>query len=100
MPASAACCRPSIVSRLGQHRWLVGGVAFALLATGFAWQWSWLVAIGVAPLLITATPCVAMCALGLCMHHGSNRASTVQQDAPTAHLTSENPSPPTTGDLA
>ena len=100
VPGSTACCRPSIVSRLGQHRWLVGGVALALLAAGFAWQWSWLVAIGVAPLLISVAPCVAMCALGLCMHRASNRASTVHQDAPIAHLTSENPSPPTTGDLA
>lgn len=31
-------------------------------------NWSWLVAAGIAPLLLTALPCVAMCGLGLCMN--------------------------------
>jgi hypothetical protein len=66
-PAVSAC-RPSILNRLGRNRSLLGSTALALLAVGFAWQWSWLVAIGVAPLLISAAPCLAMCALGLCMH--------------------------------
>jgi hypothetical protein len=35
---------------------------------GAALNWSWLVAVGVGPLLITVLPCVAMCALGLCMN--------------------------------
>ena len=33
-----------------------------------AFNWSWLAAAGIAPLLLTALPCVAMCALGLCMN--------------------------------
>jgi hypothetical protein len=94
LPAPATCaCRPSILNRLGQHRLLLGGAALALLASGFAWQWSWLVAIGVAPLLIGTAPCLAMCALGLCMHRMGTRAGGVTQDAPIARLTSENPSP-------
>ncbi len=92
MPANRAC-GPSVLNRLGQHRWLLGGVALALLAAGFTWQWSWLVAIGVAPLLISAASCVAMCALGLCMHRMGNRASTVTPETPTVRLTSEAPSP-------
>jgi hypothetical protein len=36
--------------------------------------WPWLVAVGVAPLLVAAAPCVAMCALGLCMKGMSERA--------------------------
>jgi hypothetical protein len=36
--------------------------------TGIAFGWSWLVAAGVAPLLLSVLPCVAMCALGLCMN--------------------------------
>jgi hypothetical protein len=87
--ATTCACRPSILNRLGQHRWLLGGVAFALLAAGFAWQWSWLVAIGVAPLLISTAPCLAMCALGLCMHRIGNRAGNVTQDASTARVTFE-----------
>jgi hypothetical protein len=36
------------------------------LAAGMAWQWSWLVAIGVVPVLLSVAPCAAMCGLGLC----------------------------------
>lgn len=91
VPATGTC-RPSILHQLGRHRLLLAGVALVLVATGFAWQWSWLVALGVAPLLISAAPCVAMCALGLCMHRMSNRASSGAQDAPPDQMASENPS--------
>ena len=33
---------------------------------GMYFNWAWLVAAGIAPLLLTILPCVAMCALGLC----------------------------------
>src|SRR5918996_2745884 len=36
------------------------------LAIGAALNWSWLVAVGIAPLLLTMLPCAAMCAIGLC----------------------------------
>jgi hypothetical protein len=85
--------RHSILNRLGRHRWLLGSLAVALLAGGFAWQWSWLVAIGVAPLLISAAPCLVMCALGLCMHRVGNPAGNPVQDVSAAPLTSDNPSP-------
>ena len=47
-----------------------GVIALILLAVviGAALSWSWLVAVGIAPLLITILPCAAMCALGLCMN--------------------------------
>jgi hypothetical protein len=47
----------------------------------------------VAPVLISAAPCLAMCALGLCMHRMGSRAGSITQDAPTARLASENSSP-------
>jgi hypothetical protein len=72
---------------------LLGSIALALLAAGFAWQWSWLVAIGVAPLLLSAAPCLAMCALGLCMRRMGGRASSVTPQTPTVRLTSESPLP-------
>ena len=37
------------------------------LGAGLVLNWSWLVAIGIAPLLLALAPCAAMCALGLCM---------------------------------
>jgi hypothetical protein len=78
----------STLSRLGRNRLLVGGAALSLIAAGLIWQWSWLVAIGVAPLLLSAAPCVAMCALGLCMHRMCSRTGTSAQN-----VTSETSSP-------
>jgi len=44
----------------------VGGAAtLAALALG----WPWLVAAGLAPLILAFAPCAAMCALGLCAHN-------------------------------
>jgi hypothetical protein len=87
LPWSIPVSVRSTVSRLGRNRLLVGGAALALIAAGLIWQWSWLVAIGVAPLLLSAAPCVAMCALGLCMHRMSGAAGAVEKQ------TSETPSP-------
>jgi hypothetical protein len=49
--------------------WLV--IAATALIAGAAVNWSWLVAVGLAPLLLTLLPCAVMCALGLCMHRGA-----------------------------
>jgi hypothetical protein len=43
----------------------VTGIAAAVV--GLTLGWSWVVALGVAPLILTLAPCAAMCALGLCM---------------------------------
>ncbi len=69
VPTSPACyAKPGLFDRLGRKGWVsLGGGTLALLAAGFAWQWSWLVAVGIVPLLVSAVPCLAMCALGLCM---------------------------------
>lgn len=60
--------RKSMVrSVIGGRRGLIAaGVAIAI--AGLAFNWSWLVAVGIAPLLLGVLPCIAMCALGLCMH--------------------------------
>ena len=47
-------------------RYLALLLGSAALAAGMAWQWSWLVAIGVAPILLSVAPCAAMCGLGVC----------------------------------
>ncbi|HJS87051.1 MAG TPA: hypothetical protein VJ779_16465 [Acetobacteraceae bacterium] len=80
---------PSVVARLSRNRLALGGIALALLAAGLAWQWSWLVAIGVPPLLLSAAPCAAMCALGLCMHRMGGRSCGNAQDGSTAHVVSQ-----------
>lgn len=70
----------------GVRPWLSGRRVWWIAATlalvaGAALNWSWLVAIGVAPLLVAALPCVAMCALGLCMK-GMMGRSCAKEAAP------------------
>ena len=60
-------------SYLGGRRVLLIAAA-VIVAGGLALNWSWLVAAGIAPLLIGVLPCVAMCALGLCMHKIGGRS--------------------------
>jgi hypothetical protein len=60
----------------GQHRyrpWLIGGalVGVPLLLYG---GWDWLAATGLATVLIAVVPCLAMCALGLCMRGGKSNS--------------------------
>jgi hypothetical protein len=51
-----------------RNRLVLGAAALAVIAAATAWQWSWLTATGIAPLLLSVAPCVAMCTLGVCMH--------------------------------
>src|SRR5919106_4856214 len=46
-----------------------GVIAMIVLAVviGAALNWSWLTAVGIAPLLLAVLPCAVMCGLGLCM---------------------------------
>ena len=55
--------------------------ALAIVTIGLAMNWSALVAAGIAPLLISALPCAAMCALGLCMSR-MGRSSCATETAP------------------
>lgn len=57
---------------LGSRGVLPALAAIAVVA-GLAFNWSWLVAAGIAPLLLAVLPCVAMCALGLCMNKMAGR---------------------------
>lgn len=61
-----------------------GAIIFATLAlaAGLALGWSWLVAAGIAPILISVLPCLAMCALGLCMHRGGGRSCSAEDTTP------------------
>ena len=55
-----------------------GLLAIAALALGLGAysSWGWLVAAGIAPLLLTFAPCAAMCALGLCTMGGKSKSPT------------------------
>ena len=69
-PARAAAMRLP----LGRRGLMIA--AFAVIAAGMALNWSWLTAVGAAPLILSLAPCAAMCALGLCMRGGSCKSKT------------------------
>jgi hypothetical protein len=58
----------------------------AVAVAGAFSNWDWLVALGLAPLLLSALPCLAICALGLCMTHADRsacgKAAALRQPAP------------------
>lgn len=88
-----ATVRPLWIARLGRKRLVIGAVALGVIALGAAWQWSWLVAIGAAPLLLSVAPCVAMCGLGLCMSRMGGRAcNPAPQDGQAVRETLKIPS--------
>lgn len=60
------------------RRWLIALTVPAVLA-GAAFNWSWLVAAGIAPILLALAPCVAMCALGLCMSKKGAKSCSTRQ---------------------
>ena len=66
---------------LGNRRGLLV-LAGLVIASGLALNWSWLAAVGIAPILISLLPCLAMCALGLCMNRsGSKSCSAAESNA-------------------
>lgn len=75
---------------LWRPRVLLTLAAIAIVA-GLALNWSWLVAAGVAPILISTLLCLVMCAFGVCMVCRSGEKSS----APIRNAT-ETASPPTT----
>ena len=60
-------------SYLGSRRGLIL-LGLAALSAAAAFNWSWLAAVGIAPILVAAAPCAAMCALGLCMNKMMGRS--------------------------
>lgn len=65
----------------GWRGWVILGIV--LVVAGLAAGWSWLTAIGVAPLILSVAPCAAMCALGLCaMSRGGGASCSKSGSAP------------------
>ena len=73
------------------HPWIIGRkglITLTLIAAvgGMYFNWAWLVATGIAPLLLTILPCVAMCALGLCHRMLTGAKSCEGQTPDTKHV--------------
>lgn len=75
-------------------------LATILIVTGLVLNWNWLVAVGLAPILLSTLPCLVMCAFGVCMMcRSAEKQSTPVSDKTTAAtppatlaVTTENPS--------
>jgi hypothetical protein len=64
------------------NRWALAALVVVQIVGGMALNWSWLVAAGIAPMLLTALPCVLMCGLGLCMNKLVGRSRAPQSTGP------------------
>jgi hypothetical protein len=80
-PETASASGPSLAQAWlhALRYWLRGrrgvvGLLVLVALMGLVLNWSWLVAAGIAPLLLTALPCALMCGLGLCMNRTSGSA--------------------------
>ena len=75
------------------NRWVLVALGAGVLLAGIALNWSWLVAAGIAPILLSTLPCLVMCGLGLCtLCRSSEKQSTPSRDAADAAI-----SPPAPG---
>ena len=60
-----------------RNRWVLVAVAILALGAIVAMSWNWLVAAGLASILLSLVPCLVICGLGLCMQRfiGGSRPS-------------------------
>jgi len=56
------------------NRWVLLALGSAVLTGGAALNWGWLVAVGLAPILLALAPCAIMCAVGLCAVRGKKQS--------------------------
>lgn len=64
------------------NRWTLLALAVLAVILGLSFGgWSWLVAAGLAPILLSTLPCLIMCGLGYCMMCQSNKAQSTASEA-------------------
>ena len=64
------------------NRWgLIGLIVLAAAVGLYVGGWSWLVAAGLAPIVLSTLPCLVMCGLGVCMMCKGQKQSTVSREA-------------------
>jgi hypothetical protein len=72
--------RRTLPAWLTERRTLLLAAA-AAAGVGLFSNWSWLTAVGAAPILLAFVPCLAMCALGFCMRGGGAGACKTRGSA-------------------
>lgn len=75
---------PAAARRYLANRWFLLTAAGLALVGVTAVSWSWLVAAGIASILLSVLPCLVMCGLGLCMHKFIGGAGASQAPGSTA----------------
>jgi hypothetical protein len=90
-PAMPSCCPTATFSPNAVPSWLrdrrvLAGAGLAIAGSGLALGWGWLTAVGVAPLIVSAAPCLLMCALGLCMMGRGHQANTGNPEPTSGEL--------------
>jgi len=92
-PAYSSMLRRDLGHR---RRFLIAAVL--TIAVAGALNWSWLIAIGVAPLILSLLPCVVMCGLGLCMNGiGGSCKRETSAEPPSEQLSAKPLSPDRVG---
>ncbi len=76
-----------IRARLGGRRGIII-LAVIALGAGAVLKWDWLVAAGLAPLLIALAPCALMCAAGLCMSKMMGQSCSTEEKISQAGMPS------------
>ena len=77
------CCATAGTSGWLSRRNVLIAVALAAGAGALFLGWDWLVAAGVASIIVAMAPCLVMCALGLCMSRKSGNPTSATTAAPT-----------------
>lgn len=75
---SLAQTATALVRRLTNRKVLVV-LTVAVVGAGLVLNWSWLVAAGIAPILLALAPCAAMCAAGLCMNKMGGKSCSAEK---------------------
>lgn len=76
------CCAPAAKSGWLNSRNLLIGAAIAGGTGALVLGWDWLVAAGMASIVIAVAPCLVMCALGMCMNRQSKSDQTAAGTLP------------------
>ena len=74
--AAQECCAPAAKSGWLTPRNLLIGAVLAGGTGALMLGWDWLVAAGVASIILAVAPCLVMCALGLCMNRVNKSEQT------------------------
>jgi len=93
-PTVAACCPTAffpadVVRSWIGNRWVLAVAGLALGGGGLVLGWDWLTAIGAAPLIVSAAPCLVMCALGVCVMGRTRQAGSGEPAPPNLPPVSE-----------